>query len=152
MSEKKPLILVVDDEPDVVQLVKRVLELEGYEVITTADGDQALALVSERNPELVLLDIKMPGKSGIEVLEELRAHHEDMAVIMASGIGEMKKRNRSNRAKPCTSLALWRSIKNSQGNQSMFATNAKARASATRMLSGPWIMSSRMRERPSRKV
>ena len=85
----KPLILAVDDEQDIIHLMKRVLERENYEVITASNGNQALELVAERNPDLVLLDIKMPGKSGTEVLEELRAKYPDTAVIMATAITDM---------------------------------------------------------------
>jgi len=88
--QTKPLILAVDDEPDICQLMKRILESAGYyEVITATNGNQALALVAERNPDLVLLDIKMPGKSGTEVFQELRGNHPDIGVIMATAVGDV---------------------------------------------------------------
>lgn len=89
MAQSKPLILAVDDEVDVLQLFQRVLEPAGYEVITASDGAQALALVSARNPDLMLLDIKLPKKSGMEVLEELRSSKLDTAIIMATGVGDV---------------------------------------------------------------
>ena len=85
----KPLILAVDDEPDILQLIKRILEPVGYDVITLVGSSQAMNLVAEKNPDLVLLDIKMPGKSGLEVLQELRTSHADTAVIMATGVGDV---------------------------------------------------------------
>ncbi len=61
----------------------------GYSAITASDGSQALGLVAERNPGLVLLDIKMPGKSGTEVLQELRTNHPDTTVIMVTAVADM---------------------------------------------------------------
>lgn len=89
MVETKPLILAVDDEPDICRLMRRVLESVGYEVITANDGNQVLQLVAQRNPDLVLLDIKMPGKSGTEVFQELRVSHPDTGVIMATAVGDV---------------------------------------------------------------
>jgi len=89
MAEKKPLILVADDEVDICRLMQRVLEPAGYEVITANDANQALQLVAQRNPALVLLDIKMPGKSGIEVFQELKISHPDTGVIMATAVADV---------------------------------------------------------------
>jgi DNA-binding response OmpR family regulator len=66
-------VLVVDDDPDVCDLVTYKLEQSGFEVRRAADGDGALREVSRRVPDLVLLDIMMPGISGLEVLERWRA-------------------------------------------------------------------------------
>ncbi len=90
MTQSKPLILTVDDELNVLQLMKRILEPAGYEVIRASDGSQALTLVSEKNPDLVLLDMRMPGKTGMEVLQEVTTRHPDTAVIMATGVGDTK--------------------------------------------------------------
>lgn len=90
MTQSKSLILAVDDEPHMLELMKRILEPTGYEVITASDGMQALALVAEKHPELVLLDIKMPGKLGTEVLQEVVRHHQDSAVIMVTAVGDIK--------------------------------------------------------------
>lgn len=90
MAETKPLILAIDDEADILELMRRVLQVAEYEVITASDGNQGLDMVSERDPDLVLLDIKMPGKSGLEVLEEMRRNHPNTAVVMATGMGDVK--------------------------------------------------------------
>jgi DNA-binding response OmpR family regulator len=66
-------VLVVDDDPDVCDLVTYKLEQSGFEVRRASDGDAALREVALRIPDLVLLDIMMPGISGLEVLERLRA-------------------------------------------------------------------------------
>ena len=68
-----PLILVVDDVPDNVEILQLRLESRDYEVITAGDGEEALAIVRERLPDLVLLDIQMPKLDGIETVKRLKA-------------------------------------------------------------------------------
>jgi len=82
--EKKAHILVVDDEQYVRELVKRILEPEGYAVTVAADGNSALAQLTEHRPDLVLLDIRMPGLDGYQVLERIR-EKSDVPVIMLTG-------------------------------------------------------------------
>jgi class 3 adenylate cyclase/CheY-like chemotaxis protein len=68
-----PLILVVDDVPDNVDILQMRLKSQGYDVITAADGEQALAVVRERLPDLVLMDIMMPKLDGIAAMKQLKA-------------------------------------------------------------------------------
>ena len=68
-----PLILVVDDVPDNIDILQMRLESQGYDVIAAADGEQALAVVHERLPDLVLLDIMMPGMDGYQTIQEIRS-------------------------------------------------------------------------------
>lgn len=68
-------VLVVDDEPSVRSLLRDVLELDGYDVVEAADGEQALGAVEKSVPDFVILDIMMPGMSGLEVLRRLRVEH-----------------------------------------------------------------------------
>src|SRR5436309_1179057 len=68
-----PLILVVDDVPDNVEILQLRLESQGYEVITAGDGEAAVATVAERRPDLVLLDIQMPKLDGISALKQLKS-------------------------------------------------------------------------------
>jgi two-component system, OmpR family, phosphate regulon response regulator PhoB len=77
-------VLVVDDDPDVCDLVRYKLEQSGFDVRRAIDGDQALREVDAEVPDLVLLDIMMPGMSGLEVLERWRANGatEKLPVIM----------------------------------------------------------------------
>ncbi len=75
-------ILVVDDEELVRKTVHLILRKEGYEVEAVGDGDAAVAAVRERKPDLVILDLVMPGKTGVEVLRELRAMHAELAVVI----------------------------------------------------------------------
>ena len=74
-------IMAVDDEPTILRVLKRILEPEGYEVILASDGSSALALLDERKPDLVILDIMMPGLDGFQVLDSIRERF-DVPVIM----------------------------------------------------------------------
>jgi len=74
------LILVADDDEDILALVKAVLERSGHEVVTVADGAEALATVRTRKPDLAVLDITMPQVDGLEVLRRLRADAETAAL------------------------------------------------------------------------
>jgi two-component system, OmpR family, KDP operon response regulator KdpE len=71
--EKKYCVLVVDDHPKVLRFVEINLKLRGFEVITTGSGEEALKLVKTAEPDIVLLDIIMPGIDGFEVLKQLRS-------------------------------------------------------------------------------
>jgi adenylate cyclase len=68
-----PLILVVDDVPDNVEILQLRLESQGYEIVTAGDGEEALAVVRDKLPDLVLLDIQMPKLDGIETVKQLKA-------------------------------------------------------------------------------
>ena len=83
--EKKTHIMVVDDEPYVTKLVERTLEDAGYIVTVANDGNSALAMLVERDPDLVLLDIRMPGLDGYQVLERIR-ENSDVPVLMLTAV------------------------------------------------------------------
>ena len=70
-------ILVVDDEPDIVQVVSGRLTREGYEVATAVDGEDALVKFAAFDPDLVLLDLTMPKLNGFEVLKQIREKYTD---------------------------------------------------------------------------
>jgi DNA-binding response OmpR family regulator len=72
VNERRPLVLVADDDPDIRSLVTLRLERSGYEVVAAGDGEQALAAALERAPDLALLDVMMPKLDGYEVTERLR--------------------------------------------------------------------------------
>ncbi|HOQ97717.1 MAG TPA: response regulator transcription factor [Anaerolineae bacterium] len=82
----KATILVVDDEPHVVRLVQANLQASGYQVLTAGDGRTALAIVDEQRPDLVLLDLMMPGLDGYEVCRRIR-EHSDVPIIMLTARG-----------------------------------------------------------------
>ncbi len=81
-------ILVVDDEENIRNILQRILEEAGYDVVTAANGQEALDKVSQLMPEAVVLDIKMPGMSGMEVLRQITANWTDVCVIMATAVGD----------------------------------------------------------------
>src|SRR5213082_2605509 len=83
----KPRILVIDDEAPIRDSLKMTLEYEGYEFLAAATGQEGLALVEREAPDLVLLDVKMPGMDGIEVLERLRNMNESLPIVVVSGHG-----------------------------------------------------------------
>lgn len=76
MEPRHRKVLIADDEPDIVEILKYNLEKEGYEVITAKDGDEALHKAKLTSPELIVLDMMMPKKSGMEVCELLRAQSQ----------------------------------------------------------------------------
>ena len=82
-----PRVLVVDDEPPIVELVRGYLRREGWEVLTAADGPAAIAAVREHAPDVVVLDLMLPGLDGIEVCRQLRTF-SDVYVIMLTARGE----------------------------------------------------------------
>ena len=71
-EERKPRILVADDDPVIVRLLDVNFRLEGYEVDTAADGNEALAQAKEKHPDLILLDVMMPGVDGWETCRRLK--------------------------------------------------------------------------------
>ena len=81
---KQNKILVVDDEHLIRWSLEQNLKKQGYEVVTAGTGEDALRLVREEQPDLVLLDIQLPGISGIDVLEKIKDHDEDIIVIMVT--------------------------------------------------------------------
>jgi len=82
-------ILIVDDEPDIVNLVRVILEREGYDVVSASNGDEALAVAESEIPDLILLDLVMPGKSGLEVCKILKStpRTRNVPVVMFTALG-----------------------------------------------------------------
>lgn len=92
------LVLVVDDEPDIRELVRVNLEQAGHRVVTAADGSEALARVREETPDALFLDVRMPGVDGWAVLEELKAasfgNVSEIPVFMVTAADEDESRLR----------------------------------------------------------
>lgn len=86
MAGEQVKILVVDDEEGVRNLLQRMLEGAGYEVVSTGDGEEALYQISQGDINVALLDIKMPTISGIELLNKITADYPDVCVIMATAV------------------------------------------------------------------
>jgi two-component system response regulator VicR len=84
---KQTKILVIDDDPDVHTLVKKIFEPKAYDVVCAYDGDEGLRKVVEERPDLIILDVIMPGKHGFEVCRELKTDEKyhffsDIPVLM----------------------------------------------------------------------
>src|SRR4051812_14162861 len=92
MSKAQPAanILVVDDDPEIVSMLSTRLTKRGYKVTTANDGHRALELAKREKPELVLLDVMMPGKSGWEVARALKQDPvtQGIKIVMVTAIGE----------------------------------------------------------------
>jgi two-component system nitrogen regulation response regulator NtrX len=83
----KPRILVIDDEAAIRDSLKMILEYEDYQFMGAASGQEGLATIQRERPDAVLLDIKMPGMDGMDVLRKLRTSDETLPVVMISGHG-----------------------------------------------------------------
>jgi two-component system alkaline phosphatase synthesis response regulator PhoP len=90
MDTKGKKILIADDEPDILEIIQYNLSKEGYEVATAKDGDDALAKAKFSKPDLIILDIMMPKKSGIEVCEILRSQtvFKDVLIIFLTAMSD----------------------------------------------------------------
>jgi CheY-like chemotaxis protein len=113
-------ILIVDDEPDILNLVKMILEGERYQVVVASNGEEALQKAETEMPDLILLDLVMPGKSGLEVCRILKSQAKTkiIPVIMFTALGrdvDMKLAIESGAdgffIKPCTSERLFAEVK-----------------------------------------
>src|SRR5580698_2011894 len=82
----KPIVLAVDDEFVIRDLMQRYLTPLGYEVLLASNGEQALEYLKMVHPDVVLMDIYMPGKGGIQTLREMREKQKDLLVIMLTAI------------------------------------------------------------------
>lgn len=89
MGDKKR-VLVVDDEEALRTVLSGELASEGYHVGTAADGEEAVAAIQKENYDLILLDIKMPGKNGFEVLKFVKEKHPKTKVVMLTGFADLK--------------------------------------------------------------
>ena len=85
-----PTIMIIDDEPSILKSLGGLLADEGFEVITASNGYEGLKLIEEKSPDLVLLDIWMPGIDGIETLKEIKKNHPSLQVIIITGHGNIE--------------------------------------------------------------
>ena len=92
----KPLVLVVEDESAIVTLIRYNLESEGYEVIEAINGDEALILIDERTPDIIILDWMLPTLSGLEVCRRIRLNDaaRNVPIIMLTARAEESDRVR----------------------------------------------------------
>ena len=94
------IILVVDDEPDVLEIIVRTLETDGFRTLSAFDGLNAIDLAESEQPDLVLLDIMMPMMSGYEVIDQLKAnpHTQHIPIICLTSAESITARARSRKA------------------------------------------------------
>lgn len=90
MENKARKVLIADDEPDILEILKYNLSGEGYEVVTAKDGDEALEKARRSQPDLVVLDVMMPKKTGVEVCQILRAQaaFKDTLIIFLTAVND----------------------------------------------------------------
>ncbi len=84
-------LLVVDDEIEICEFLKGFFQDRGYQVTTARSGEEAIAAIERERPDLMLLDIKMPGKDGIEVLREVKGRYPAVRVIMVTALETSEK-------------------------------------------------------------
>ncbi|MBZ0156536.1 MAG: response regulator [Alphaproteobacteria bacterium] len=98
MKRKKEIkVLLVDDEEAFVNTLAQRLRMRELLVDTVYDGEQALSSLQEKNPDVIVLDLKMPGLHGLDVLREIKKKHADMQVIILTGHGSDKDEEEAKR-------------------------------------------------------
>lgn len=90
MAPEVKKVLIADDEPDILEIISYNLQLHGYEVFTAKDGEHAISTANEVHPDLIILDIMMPKKNGIEVCKQLRAQEEfqDTIIVFLTALND----------------------------------------------------------------
>ena len=93
-------VLVIEDEPNIIEAVSFILSRDGWEVKTHANGHDAMEAVRARAPDLIILDVMLPGKSGFDILQEIRADavYGHTPVMMLTARGQTKDREMAERA------------------------------------------------------
>ncbi|NCF86450.1 MAG: response regulator [Verrucomicrobiaceae bacterium] len=82
-------LLVVDDEPDMVSSLQRILKARGFAVEIANSGEEAVTWARDHEPDGILIDIKMPGMNGVEAVRKIRAHRPDVFVVFMTGCSEL---------------------------------------------------------------
>ncbi len=80
-------ILVIDDQEELLELTRRVLKSRGYDVVTLADGENAIGVIKQESPQLILMDMLMPGKDGAQICQEIKSDSSirHIPVILTTG-------------------------------------------------------------------
>ncbi|NTU93326.1 MAG: PAS domain S-box protein [Chlorobiaceae bacterium] len=148
-TKKKPVVLIADDNAVVRVIVSRMVEALGYDSVTATDGDNCIAILGSRPVDLLLLDIHMPKKNGLEVLSYIRDHNYTLPVIMSSGSSDLEQAVESLKLgayqyllKPIDPERLGTTIKNALREQDlrqqvMLLTAAMAQSPLTVVITGP---------------
>lgn len=85
VGNRSSMIMVVDDDPSILQLMSQLLQTDGYDVITATSGDEAVQLHQEKLPGLTFLDVRLKGRSGIDVFREIRASDPQATIVILTG-------------------------------------------------------------------
>jgi len=130
-------LLVIDDEPNILSSLRRALELEGYGVEVAGSGAIGLAKLDERDVDMVLLDVMMPGMGGLDVLARVREKHPDVSVVMMSGNATIETAVRATKLgahdfveKPLSSDKLLLTVQNTLAYAGLRRENARLSAQA----------------------
>ncbi len=91
ITERKPNVLIVDDEPQIIEVLRTCFSYEGFSVTVATSGPDALRCIAEHPPDIVLLDIMLPGLDGMEVAQRVREAH-DIAIIMLTANDTLQDR------------------------------------------------------------
>jgi DNA-binding response OmpR family regulator len=87
-------VLLIEDEPNIIEAINFILSREGFDVATHANGHDAMDAIKERGPDMIILDVMLPGRSGFEILEDLRAEEgfSETPVLMLTARGQSRDR------------------------------------------------------------
>ena len=93
-------VLLIEDEPNIIEAISFVLSRDGWQVATHADGSGALEAVRRLRPDVLILDVMLPGRSGFEILADIRADADlqGLKVLMLTAMGQVKEREAAARA------------------------------------------------------
>ncbi len=92
-------MLLIEDEPNIIEAISFILSRDGFQVLSHGDGSSALGAVDRIAPDMVILDLMLPGRSGLEILRDLRAHPstQAMPVMMLTARGQKTDREQAER-------------------------------------------------------
>src|SRR5437660_10076355 len=83
-------VLIIDDEAAIRESLQTLLEMEGFEIETAVSGEDGLSMLGDRTFDLVLLDLALPGRDGMEILSEIRSHDSKLPIIMITAFGTVE--------------------------------------------------------------
>lgn len=92
-------VLLIEDEPNIIEAIKFILSRDGFQVMSHGDGATALDAVERAGPDMVILDLMLPGRGGLEILRDLRAHPstQNLPVMMLTARGQKTDREQADR-------------------------------------------------------